>query len=176
MWRLLLILTVISRITSPFFVFIHPGITAIIVYCLDSIDGFLAFKSKFAWTQYNTMDKLLDYWWYVFILIFMIGNELFPIVMILFIYRSIGQILCIVTKRDSLLLLFPNIHEHFFWLYLFSLYTGLSIYFKYGNVIIPLLIATIIAVSKEYVLHIKKSYMANYLFHMKINWNKNNHD
>ncbi len=174
LWRLILFLVALGRIIGPFFVFLTPVLVAIVLYFLDSVDGYLAFRSKLTWKQYHLYDKVLDYWWYIFILLFSFDKPIFPIILILFIYRSIGQVLTVLTLNETLLIFFPNILEHYFWFYLASfLVGGISFLFQWPFQILPLLASFVVAVVIEYMIHYKKQYMANYLFHLNINWKKN---
>ncbi len=147
-WGISLIIIGLLRFFTPAFIFYNPILITALSFFLDTIDSEIAFRAKLSWKAYSLYDKLLDYWWYIWILIFCLNLSIFPIILILFIIRSIGQSAFFLTKKEKYFFYFPNILEIFFIFYLFS----------FGKVDIPflLLISTLIVLPREYIVHIKK--------------------
>lgn len=147
-WKLTLLLVAIFRFIAPILIFYNPILITVISFSLDTVDSEIAFRAKLSWKAYSLYDKLLDYWWYIWILIFCLNLSIFPIILILFIIRSISQIAFFFTKKEKYFFYFPNILEVFFILYLFSS----------GSIDVPilLLISTLIVLPREYIVHIKK--------------------
>lgn len=121
MWRVLLYLTGIARFVTVFLIFYFPLPTTIIQLLLDSADGYISYKAKVAWDFYGIYDKLLDYWWYIFILLYSVRIEFFNLLLVLFIIRSVGQFAFLFSRKYVFLLLFPNVFEVFFWFYLIQI-------------------------------------------------------
>ncbi len=170
---LVLLFILVSRFFSPFLLYIHPAIACIVVYFFDSIDGYVLFSLKWKWQQYNIFDKLFDYWWYIHIAYYGFFTPMRWLIIALFIYRTMGQLFSLIGKTKYLLF-FPNVLERFFWIYVLTVYVPqLEMLIQFPYIILTLLLASTFALFFEYLLHIKKSYMANYLFGLHLDWEKN---
>lgn len=156
-WRKLLFIVGVSRVLLVFLIFKYPLLALILSYVLDDIDSMITYKSGLSWEFYTRYDKLLDYWWYIFVLFFAWNSIAFNVLLILFVIRTIGQVIVLFTTKHEPLLWFPNIFEHYFILYLLSklFWPQYLTYFVGFNVIIPLFIATITKMPQEYLLHRK---------------------
>lgn len=139
-------------------IFLSPIVATIGSILSDIYDGELFKRSGYARPQYSIYDKILDYYWYIWVLLYVLlsgvpGTYLF---IALFAYRTIGQLLFFWVKKGVLLFLFPNIFELVFFYYLVSRLAGQEGYLMHGT---PLAIATvvlsIIAIIREYIIHIK---------------------
>src|SRR3989344_4920178 len=100
--RNILMVVILLRIFIPFLIFSKPLLALLLSLVLDMVDGQLFYFLGYRWDQYNKVDKLLDFWWYLFILFFFWGKTTFPIAAILFTYRSIGQLYGILAKREEI--------------------------------------------------------------------------
>lgn len=156
-WKNTLSIVGISRFLTVFTVFSSPLLAIILAHLLDAFDSIFAYKANYTWKKYTRYDKLLDYWWYIFILIYSFGKPIWQIVLILFLIRSVGQILVLITSKHEYLFWFPNILEHYFVLYVLALaiFPQFLYYFEGSQIIWPLLIATITKMPQEYILHVK---------------------
>lgn len=162
-----LVVIEIGRITLPLLIFSHPVVALGASLIFDSLDGQLFYEAGFRWKIYNTVDKLLDYWWYCFILLFFIQTPDFSIAFVLFSYRSVGQILGIIKQNEKIYTWFPNLLEWYFLLYLL---------FPSLNQIISLIIIIPWSILVEWVYHLRKHrgrFLAKYFFKREINWKKN---
>ncbi len=157
-WRAILIIVGVLRFVIPFFIFSNPILVTSVSFLLDTIDSEISYRSGMSWRIYLMYDKSLDYWWYIFILIFSIHLPIFPIILILFVIRSIGHFLVLLTGNEKYFVYFPNVLEIYFIFYLISsVFRPLSVLFVGANQIIPLLITTIVVIPREYAVHIIKT-------------------
>ncbi|EKE14716.1 MAG: hypothetical protein ACD_12C00328G0001, partial [uncultured bacterium] len=112
---------VILRILVAPLIFIWPLLSIILSVFLDLIDADFAHKimSK---KLYQLIDKNLDLWWFINIIIYIFIN--FPeykiYLLFLFIYRLIGQLIYYFSKNRGVLLYFPNFFEWIFILIFFG--------------------------------------------------------
>ncbi|OGK23417.1 hypothetical protein A3A46_03150 [Candidatus Roizmanbacteria bacterium RIFCSPLOWO2_01_FULL_37_13] len=157
-YKILLFLNEFLRLLAPFLIFFNPLMTSVLSLIFDEADFYLFYKSGYKWIYYHIIDKLLDYWWYIFILIYSLDKPIKFFVIILFIYRSLGQFLSIISRNEKLLLLFPNILERYFNIYILLLYLGFSKVLLESWNIALLALGTIIAFYIEWINHIKKPY------------------
>ena len=151
-----LILLVI-RFILPFFIFCFPVATVLFSYFIDTVDGdllesFVGLQRK----TYQKYDKLLDSWWLIFIIVYIYFNNI-PYsgwFLGLFLYRMIGVLLVMINGSEWLLFVFPNMFEMFFTIYLFFP-QWLDCEVGSFRTFLPLfVIITVIALVKEYWLHI----------------------
>lgn len=156
-WNYFLYFIGISRVLSVFVVFVSPFLSVVVSHILDAFDSIFAYKAKYTWKQYTKYDKYLDYWWYIFILIYSVNKPIWQVILVLFILRSIGQILVFFTTKHEYLFWFPNILEHYFVLYVLALtFSPTYLYYFEGNYIYwPLAIAIITKMPQEYILHVR---------------------
>ena len=153
------------RICTPLLIFIQPLLALGTSLVLDAIDGQLFFNAGYRWEQYNRVDKILDYWWYICIIIFFWSSALFIPALLFFIFRSIGQALGIILKKEKIYVLFPNILEWFFLL---------SILFPSVTLGIQIGISIIMAICVEFFIHVKNPHLlSKYYFHHEIQWELN---
>lgn len=164
-YKLTLVLVETLRIGIPFLVFAHPLIALTSSLLLDNIDGQLFYETGAKWSYYNVVDKLLDYWWYIFIVLYLLNTPIFGIAILLFLYRSIGQFIGIVKKDEKIYRWFPNVLEWFFLLYL--LLPHLEIY-------VSLTISFLWSLFVEWFIHTSNAHIVSkYIFHHEINWKRN---
>lgn len=174
MWLSFLYAIGFLRFVSPPLVLVNPIAGTAINLTLDAIDGYVAFRAKLTHQAYHIYDKLLDYWWYLWIVIASRHLAIFPILWITFLFRTPGQFLALLRKNPIYLFWFPNILESFYVGYVLSLiFPVFTPLFSPSRQIIPLGIATAVALVREYILHVKRLFAANYLFHLHMNWDNN---
>ncbi|MBI4226005.1 hypothetical protein HY612_02725 [Candidatus Roizmanbacteria bacterium] len=153
---------ILLRIIVPFLIFKYPLLAFILSFLLDSIDGQLFFSSGFRWELYNFTDKLLDLWWYLFILIYLQTANVFLLSAILLIYRMTGIIYILISKKERLYIFFPNVLEWFFLIYLI---------FPQTEIVLALIISFFWAIFVEWLVHISKFHLlSKYIFRDEIKW------
>lgn len=167
---------VILRLIFAPIIFIFPVFTAIFVFVIDWIDGDFFKRSGRKHLQYSSIDKFLDYYWYIFILAYVLINNV-PgkyVLLFLFIYRTSGQLLYFYTKKRRYLFYFPNVFELYFYFYLLTIYIPQwQSYMYFPKTILPLAVLTLlIALPREYILHIRNLHLSESLFHQKSRWKK----
>ncbi len=156
-WKRILIFLGIARFLTVAILFINPYLAEALSLLFDDIDGSSAYKAGLSWKGYMRYDKTLDYWWYIFILIYSVGKPIFVVMLILFLIRSVGQIATVITTKHELLFWFPNVFEHYFILYLLAslLAPQYLHYFSGAEIVLPLAIAFITKIPQEYLQHQK---------------------
>ncbi|OGG30509.1 hypothetical protein A2973_04095 [Candidatus Gottesmanbacteria bacterium RIFCSPLOWO2_01_FULL_49_10] len=173
MWQLLLLLVAVFRLVTPLYLSFYPFEITLASLFLDAVDGYLAFRARWSHHAYHMYDKTMDYWWYVGILLFATDLPIFPVIFILFVYRTVGQIVSIALYKPLTLAWFPNILENYFIAYLMTwMFPSWSTYFIDKNQIYPLVICGAVAIIREYIIHIRKITIGNY-FGLKFHWEKN---
>jgi len=92
LYTFLVKVSVILRLIFAPTIFIFPRLTAIVSLIFDWVDGELYKRAGYDHSQYGTYDKILDYYWYVWILFYILMNNVpYKLLFIgLFFYRTIG--------------------------------------------------------------------------------------
>ena len=80
-------------------------------WVLDSVDGDILLELGLSDQTYQTIDKAADYFSYVIMLVVGLRWRIKRLLILLFIYRSIGQGLFFVTRNEIVFLYFPNFLE-----------------------------------------------------------------
>jgi len=155
------------------FIFVSVWVASIVTLLLDTTDGELFKRAHFPYSQYSFYDKILDYYWYVFILAYVFVNQLASkwVFLGLFLHRSLGQAFSVLTKNRKFLFIFPNIFEFFFYFYLLTLlFPKLRPLIESPRLIYSLAVIALLKLANEYFLHIKKFSFHNWLFPKKASY------
>lgn len=158
-YKKIVIVSTILRLISGPFIFISAWIAFIITFILDWIDGELFKRAGYPHHQYSLYDKILDYYWYTFILIYVFvqsvpGKEL---LLFLFLFRSFGQIIYFFMKKRVIFFFFPNLFEFYFLFYLLTTsFPKLQPLMYFPKIIYPSIIIVLFVMIREYILHVKK--------------------
>lgn len=174
MWKLSVLFIGILRIFTPAFIFVYPTFTAVLnILILDGFDGLAFSKANGTYNLYKIYDKLIDFWWYGFIVLYFWSRPLFLIFVILFIFRSLGQLMSIVTKKEIWLLYFPAIIEVYFIGYLIALnFSSLGFFYQGNFIYVSLILATIVALIREYVIHVTRKSLGKAILGVGPKWSK----
>lgn len=86
-------------------------------FVLDSVDGDLLVPAGLDESMYQVLDKLADWLTYVCILLWGWRREVRNTFLVLFLLRSVGQLLFLVTRNELALFFFPNLLEPLFLIY-----------------------------------------------------------
>lgn len=157
----LLVVDELLRFFAPFLLFINPLVAIPANILFDLVDYPLFRFSGFSWETSHRFDKMMDYWWYIVILVFSLISNLpiTPIIIVLFLWRSIGQFLTVVSKNEKLLLLFPNTTEWYFDLFIILSAVGLEkLYFTPESKLLLVIPCILFGESVEWVIHYGKPY------------------
>lgn len=174
MWKLAFGIIALLRILVPFSIFFHPVAATAASIILDSLDGYMGFRAGMTHRGYHTYDKLMDYWWYMFILLYSVDLSIFPVIFILFVYRTAGQIVSLTLQKRSMLFWFPNILEHFFIAYLLAtIFPIMAPLVSDRLQPLALSICFAIAMTREYWLHVKNKSVTQDIWGIDFDWRKN---
>lgn len=91
-------------------------------YILDSIDGDILLELGLSEDTYQTIDKAADYFSYIVMLIVGLRWRIKRLIVLLFVYRTIGQGLFFVTRNEMAFVFFPNFLEPLVLAYTFLLF------------------------------------------------------
>jgi hypothetical protein len=118
-------LVVSLRFLAALYILINPLWGYVLTLVFDYFDSyFLAAKKNLVempWKDYLLWDKYLDLVGYVTMLI--VGLRMgFPVLLILFLYRLIGQVLFFITQKEYLFVIFINFFQPvYIWLVAFKI-------------------------------------------------------
>lgn len=157
-FRLVWINIVLRLLLGPI-IFLSVWFASVFTFLLDWVDGEFFKRAGYPRSQYILYDKILDYYWYVFMIVY-ISLANVPsrnIFLFLFLFRSLGQTLFFLTKKEFYFIFFPNVFEILFFFYLGTLiFPKLQPLMLYPKILYPLAVILIGVSIREYVLHIKK--------------------
>ncbi|MAG60076.1 hypothetical protein CMO96_04785 [Candidatus Woesebacteria bacterium] len=86
-------------------------------YVLDVLDGDILLELGMEESLYQTIDKVADYFSYIIMLIVGLRWRIKLIVVVLFIYRTIGQALYFLTNNELMFFYFQNFLEPLMMIY-----------------------------------------------------------
>lgn len=143
---------VFLRLSSVVFITRFPLFTWLFIYVLDVIDYYPALRSGITFKQYEWIDKTLDLITRIYLVYsFYLLNLPYLLLLLMFLYRLIGDILLAVTQKRIYLFLFPNLIEYFYPLYFIYLTYKLPIIYLY----LFILISFVLKIFHEYQLHVR---------------------
>jgi len=150
---------VVARLILPLFLWWNALLATILVLLADLTDGDV-FRRAFAFknnAKYQQIDKALDFYGYIFVLIYSLRFPIFNLLLLLFLWRTLGTLFLLVKKDRKYLVLFPNIFERLFIVYLLTLaFPSLTFLFEAPTLYITLFVLSVITVIQEYFLHIRE--------------------
>lgn len=114
---ILLVANFIVRLSAIVLLFtINPILAIIINIALDSWDGtFYEYFLKIKKDVYQFHDKLLDYIYYMGLMVMAVNLHItfLPLIIFLFIYRTVGQFIFFFKGNREIFIYFPNFFEYF---------------------------------------------------------------
>lgn len=105
---LLLYLIIALKFIVPILMLYSPFVGAWGNYFLDVVDGDILLELRMSEYAYQTIDKIADYFSYIIMLIVGIRWRIKRLIIIFFIYRTIGQVLFFHNTERAGLFLFPK--------------------------------------------------------------------
>jgi hypothetical protein len=167
---------ILLRILSAPLIFIWPLPAIILSFFLDVIDIEFASRKVLTLNEYERYDKALDTWWYLNAMIFSwfyLPNFRF-LLLTLFIFRAIGEIIFFIKNDRRIFFLFPNFFENIFLLVFFSTYyKNLNFLINEKNIYLSFLILLLIKIFQEWWVHIAQISIPEHFFGKKRKWRKN---
>lgn len=119
-------LCIILRLLTGFLVFLNPLAFFIAYLVIDYIDFIPCINWNFKRMVYQKIDKALDYYAYVFMVLYSATTPYSIIMLLLLLHRGLGLLLFYLTNKKKYLFLFPNLIEPFFAAILFSNFTKID--------------------------------------------------
>lgn len=143
---------VIARLLTFLTVVRWPVSTWLVMYLLDFVDYTAALRAGLTFTTYEWVDKTVDVItrFYLAWAGFILGGP-YWILLAMVLFRLVGDVGLALTRNRTYLVMFPNLIEYFFPLYVIYLYS------YQGNTLILIsfiVISTIVKVIHEYVMHV----------------------
>ena len=86
-------------------------------YVLDVIDGDILLYLGMEENMYQIVDKVADYWSYIFMLILGLRWQIRKTIIALFAYRTVGQALFFITRNELVFFYFQNFLEPLVMIY-----------------------------------------------------------
>ena len=122
--RVLIVLVVALKVIVPSLMLRFPFYGAWGNYFLDIIDGDVLLQLGLSDATYQTIDKAADYFSYVIMLIVGLRWRIQSLIILLFVYRTIGQVLFFVTRQEIVFFYFQNFLEPLVLVYTFLLFSN----------------------------------------------------
>jgi hypothetical protein len=104
-------LVILLKFFVPTLMLRFPFVGAWGNYLLDVVDGDILMALGLSDYVYQTVDKAADYYSYIIMLILGLRWRIRKLVIILFIYRTIGQLLFFLTRNEQVFFIFQNLLE-----------------------------------------------------------------
>lgn len=164
----------ILRLLVPLLVFNYPFFVILIILTLDGFDAEFAAKVV-SYPHYQLFDKLLDFWWYLILLFFssFFLKEFFLLLFALFVYRLIGEIIFVLKRENKIFLFFPNFFENVFLLIFMGIsFARLEFIIRGSNFFYFFLLACLVKLIQEYLVHVKKFVFMKSALGLKRKWRR----
>lgn len=110
------------KFVVPPFMLLFPFPAVWINYVLDVVDGDILMGLGMNEFTYQTIDKAADYFSYIFMLFLGLRWQIKRTIVILFLYRTIGQVLFFATRNELMLFYFQNFLEPLVMVYTLLLF------------------------------------------------------
>ncbi len=173
--KFLYYLIVALRILVAPLVFIWPLLSVILSFFLDVVDIEFASRRVLTLSKYERYDKALDTWWYINVMIFawfQMPNYRY-ILLILFVFRTIGEVIFFIKNDRWIFFLFPNFFENIFFLIFFSIYfKPLHFLLSEKYIYFSLSVVIIAKIFQEWWVHIVLISIPEHFFGKKRKWRK----
>lgn len=117
---------VLLKFLLPIAMLVYPFQASWANFVLDSIDGDILMHFGLEGYTYQSVDKLADYFTYIMMLIVGMRWKIKNKIVLLFLYRTIGQFLFFTTRNDFMFIFFPNFLEPLFMIYSLLLFKASS--------------------------------------------------
>ncbi|KKQ24776.1 MAG: hypothetical protein US40_C0001G0029 [Candidatus Roizmanbacteria bacterium GW2011_GWC2_37_13] len=163
--RYLYILIIFLRILFALLIFRLPQLSVIVSFFLDVVDGDFA-PSAITKKQYQFVDKTVDFFVYIFEMIYAWINfrdfRLFLLALLL--WRFIGMVVFYITKNRRYFIIFGNYFENAFYVIFFN--------FIVINFVFTLITVFAFKLFQEWFIHVADLSVREDIFKKKRNWKK----
>lgn len=117
MGNFLIFIIIAAKFLLPVLFIWFPFLAGWANFVLDTIDGDILIPLGLEDYNYQTIDKLADYFTYVFMLIVGWRWQIHKEIKITFAIRTVGQLLFFLTRDELMFFFFPNLLEPLFLIY-----------------------------------------------------------
>lgn len=153
----------ILRLATVVVIFKYPLLGGLLALVVDFFDLNLFYiLDPNALENYQVWDKLLDLTYLsaeVYVALSWKNKLVSKIALVLFVYRLIGVIAFEVFQQKPILVIFPNVFEPFFLIYLLHLYIFKKDLFRSLKIIgCMVLLIAVLKLGHEYLLHINETH------------------
>lgn len=166
---------VLLRIVAAPLIYVWPLLSVILSFFLDVVDIEFASRKVLTLSKYERYDKVLDTWWYINVMIFVwfqMPNYRY-ILLILFVFRTIGEVIFFIKNDRRIFFLFPNFFENIFFLIFFSIYyKPLHFLLSEKYIYLSLSVVIIAKIFQEWWVHIALISIPEHFFGKKRKWRK----
>ena len=142
---------------------------------MDVIDIEFASNNVTTLQQYEKNDKALDLWCYTMSLFYSYFklNYWFNFLLVLYLYRLIGDLIFFTKGKRKIFLFFPNLFESAFFLLFFStFFSNFNFLIKQNNLYLSLGVVSVIKMFQEWWVHWAQISIPEDFFGIKRNWRK----
>ncbi len=159
-------LVIFLKFFLPILFLRYPFPVSWINWLLDTTDGDILMHFGLQPFAYQTWDKLAD--WFTYLMMLLVGRKwrIRRTIVFLFIFRTVGQMVYFITRRDEVFFFFPNFLEPLFMLYSLLIFINRKqAYRRYRKYLLPFW--TVIAAYKmwnEWNTHIAKNDLSQQWF------------
>lgn len=122
----LALIVILLKFIVPVFLLWFPFQVAWINYFLDVVDGDILLSLGLNDENYQTIDKIADWFSYIFMLLVGLRWNIKKTIIILFIYRTIGQTLFFLTRNELIFFYFQNLLEPLVMIYALFIFSRRS--------------------------------------------------
>lgn len=119
--NILIVFVILLKVLVPFSMLKFPVFGLWGNYFLDVADGDILLSLRLTDQTYQTIDKVADLVSYIFMLILGLRWSIRKTIIILFVYRLIGQILFFITRNELVFFYFQNFMEPLMMIYVLIL-------------------------------------------------------
>jgi len=114
---LVIVVVVALKFLLPVLIFRFPFAAGWANFFLDSIDGDILVPAGLPEPTYQVVDKVADWVTYLCIVLWGWKREIRTEVVVVFLLRTIGQVLFLLSGNELILFVFPNLLEPLFLVY-----------------------------------------------------------
>lgn len=144
--RAVYLVDIVVRLSLILVVLRYPLLGALLILLIDAADYEIAVSAGLTYIQYQLVDKTLDQINVLYLTIssFILDLPIKYLILGLFSYRLIGQIFFFLTHKEKHFVLFPNLVDFLFPLYLVT-----------NSLALSLIISLPLKLIQEYMLHVR---------------------
>ncbi|NMB84030.1 hypothetical protein GYA28_01955 [Candidatus Roizmanbacteria bacterium] len=164
---------VVLRVFTPFFIFFQPVTISLLAFLLDVIDVEFASRRVLTKSQYQYLDKAMDFWWYVFAMVYsFVSMPQYNYLLIpLFTLRLLGEVIFYFNRNRKTFFYFPNLFENAYFIFLLgNKVPSLGFLISGDHTVYSLAVVFILKMFQEWWVHIAQISIGDDIINMKRQW------